>query len=517
MKEGKKRSSVTHAEPTLLTAITTYFNYFLLLFFAYTRDLITHLNPWRQGHKQKGYAPLVKGFEDIFIRRVYARIEDCWNRPITGNPGATFEVLHRDRKGKGFVLNGKKQRVLNLGSYNYLGFADTNEMCRRELKAALTQYGNSTCSSFSNVGYTTLHQQLEKEFAAYIGKEATMIVPMGFATNSAVMPSIVKKGDLIISDALNHASIVFGARSSGAKIQVFKHNCPESLERTLRSAIKNGQPRTGLPWRKILVVVEGIYSMEGEICRLPEIVRACKKYKAYIWLDEAHSIGCMGDTGRGVCEHTGVDPKDVDILMGTFTKSFGSVGGYVAASAELIRHIKSVSAASHYTVTMSPACVQQCLSALKIMRGDDGTTLGRDKLLRLRENSNLVRQRLTQMGCHVLGEKDSPVIPVMLYNPTKMSAFSRLALERNIAVVVVGFPATPLILSRVRFCISAGHDPKELHKALDELEEVARKCLILYNRQTTEQMWAVMEQGVQSVKNQFFALLRGTKSLPAVE
>lgn len=140
---------------------------------------------------------------------------------------------------------------------------------------------------------------------------------------------------MIISDSLNHSSIINGARGSGANIRIFQHNTPSHLERILREEIAERQTKTHKPWKKIIVIVEGIYSMEREICKLPEIVSICKKYKAYVYLDEAHSIGAIGNTGRGVCELLGVNTADMDIMMGTFSKSFASCGGYIAGSKEL--------------------------------------------------------------------------------------------------------------------------------------------------------------------------------------
>ena len=305
-----------------------------------------------------------------------------------------------------------------------------------------------------------------------MGKPAALVLGMGFATNSLILPTLMRaKGTLIISDALNHASIVAGARGSSAKVKVFRHNQPEHLERVLRTAIAEGQPRSHRPWAKILVVVEGIYSMEGEICRLAEIAAITRRYRAYLYLDEAHSIGALGAGGRGVTEHLGVAPEDVDVMMGTFTKAFGSCGGYIAGSRELIAHLRAASPAL-YATTMSPPSAQQALSALRVIRGADGSGRGRDKLQALRDNSNFFRDGLRALGCEVLGDRDSPVMPVMLYNPGKIPAFSRECLARHLAVVVVGFPATPLLLSRARICISASHSREDLTAALGVMADI---------------------------------------------
>eukprot|EP00245_Coleochaete_scutata_P018190 TRINITY_DN931_c0_g1_i1.p1 TRINITY_DN931_c0_g1~~TRINITY_DN931_c0_g1_i1.p1 ORF type:complete len:259 (+),score=41.84 TRINITY_DN931_c0_g1_i1:69-779(+) len=220
--------------------------------------------------------------------------------------------------------------------------------------------------------------------------------------------------------------------------------------------------------------------MEGEVCRLAEIVEIKKKYKAYLYLDEAHSIGALGQTGRGVCELAGVDTADVDIMMGTFTKSFASCGGYIAGSEDLISYLRHTSAGSLYATAMSPPAVEQVISALKVIIGEDGTNRGQQKLNNLRENSNWFRQELRKLGVEVLGDEDSPVMPVMLYNPAKIPAFSRECYKRNVAVVVVGFPATPLLLSRARVCISASHTRADLEHALEVINEVSNLVGLKY-------------------------------------
>jgi serine palmitoyltransferase len=250
---------------------------------------------------------------------------------------------------------------LNHGSYNYLGFADDwDSTCAADVKGSLNDLSISTGSSCAEYGTTALHRQVEQTIADFVGKEAAVCFNMGFNTNQTTILALVGKGDLLVSDALNHTSIVKGARASGASVKVFPHNDLPSLEEILRAAV------LGQKWNKILVIVEGIYSMEGEYCDLRNVVRICKQYGAYVYLDEAHSIGAMGATGRGIAEYTGVDPADIDIMMGTFTKSFGGMGGYIAASKGMISHLRRQCSASLYHNSLSPVVCQQILTSFKV-------------------------------------------------------------------------------------------------------------------------------------------------------
>lgn len=378
-------------------------------------------------------------------------------------------------------LSGKERTCINLGSYNYLGFADDWEKtCGQSVKGSLQRFPASTCSAAADGGYTSLHRQLEREVASFVGKDDAVIFNMGYGTNTGTLPSLVGKGCLILSDTLNHTSIVNGARSSGAEIRVFSHDNYRKLDAMLKDAIITGQPRTRRPWRKIIVLVEGVYSMEGEICTLKEIVRVCKKYKAYIYLDEAHSIGALGPGGKGVCAQKGVPPSDIDVMMGTFTKSFGAMGGYIAGSREFVRYLRSNSTGQLYGNCMSPVVCQQVLTALRVIKGTVAPGVGQQKLDALKAQSNYFRERCVKMGLQVYGHYDSPVVPVTLYHPSKIAAFSRECFKRGVAVVVVGYPATPLVTSRVRFCISAGHTREQLDKALAVIEEVSTILGIRY-------------------------------------
>ena len=508
-KAAIESSSHAHEPPpiTWFAAVTTYIGYAVLILFGHIRDFfgnLTKSSRYLQTIPPTGYATLLKSWENFYTRRLYHRIQDVFNRPVSSSPGAHIDVMERvsldgnktmivmgsessdpsyaSGKYVGVDVNGNYVRkCINLGSYNYLGFADDWRItCREKVLETVDNFPVSSASARVECGSTVLHKELEALVSGFMGQEDAMVLNMGFNTNATTIPALVGKGDLIISDELNHTSIVNGARSSGAAIRVFKHNDADNLEQILQEAIVMGAPRTRRPWNKIIVMVEGIYSMEGEYCNLASIVKITKKYGVYLYLDEAHSVGAMGATGRGCCEFCGVDPADVDVMMGTFTKSFGGMGGYIASSKKVIDYLRTHCAGSLYHNSLSPVIVSQILAAFKVIMGEDGTNIGQKKLTALRDNANYFRLHLQKMGLHVLGNFDSPIMPVMLYNPTKIAAFSRECYKRGLAVVVVGFPAVPILMSRARFCISAGHTRADLDDALAKIEEVADVLKLRY-------------------------------------
>jgi serine palmitoyltransferase len=477
---------------SLINTFFVYVSYVVLLFFGHLRDFMDNIMGYKLYPTPKGYAPLTNDFEAFYTRRMYSRIEDCWNRPISGVPGAWFDVLERKFVSEVWkrdqVLLGTKKKCLNLASYNYLGFASNEGPILEKVVKTVHKYGVSSVSSRMDLGTIPVHRESEKLVAEFVGKEDAMIFGMGYGTNSTTIPALVGRGDLILSDSLNHASLVYGCRASGARVKVFEHNNPVSLEKVVREAIVEGQPRMNRPWRRILILVEGIYSMEGEICRLPEIIAIKKKYKCYLYVDEAHSIGALGKRGRGVCDHWGVSPNDVDILMGTFTKSFASVGGYIAANKDVIAYLRARSFGQIYETAMTPGAMEQAYQSLLCIMGRDGTNMGQQKLDQLRDNSNFFREALRSAGLQVFGDPDSPVVPAMLYFPAKIPAFSREALKRGLAVVAVGFPATPLLEARIRFCLSAAHTRKDLEWAVKEITQIADDILIRYGSDKKKQL-----------------------------
>lgn len=212
--------------------------------------------------------------------------------------------------------------------------------------------------------------------------------------------------------------------------------------------------------------------MEGTMCNLPGLVRLRKKYKFHLFVDEAHSIGALGPTGKGVCDYFGIDTAEVDILMGTLTKSFGANGGYIAGYKAIIDKLRATNAGSLYSETPTPLALSQISSALRIIIGEVVPGQGEERLQRLAFNSRYLRLGLKRLGFIVYGHDDSPIIPLLLYNPAKMPAFSHEMLKRKISVVVVGYPATPLVSSRARFCVSAAHTKDDLDRLLTACDEI---------------------------------------------
>lgn len=464
-------------EPPYYYLITTYISYLILIVFGHVRDFFG--KRFRRHHyvhleERDGYAPLNNDFDNFYTRRLKIRINDCFARPTTGVPGRFITLLDRksDDGNNTFKLTGTATETLNMSSYNYLGFAQSEGPCADATEEIIRKNGVTMCSPRADSGTSDMTLQVEDMIAKFVGKPAAMVFSMGFVTNATTFPTLVGKGCLLISDELNHSSIRFGSRLSGAVIKMFKHNDMRKLEKILREAISQGQPRTHRPWKKILVVVEGLYSMEGTMCNLPALIELKKKYKFYLYVDEAHSIGAVGPRGRGVCDYFGIDPAEIDILMGTLTKSFGANGGYIAADKAVIDKLRTQNAAMLFAESPSPPVLMQISTSLRIINGELVPGEGEERLQRLIFNSRYLRLGLKRLGFIVYGHDDSPIIPLLLYHPAKMPAFSHEMLKRKISIVVVGYPATPLVSSRARFCVSAAHTKDDLDRFLAACDEV---------------------------------------------
>lgn len=517
----------TIEEPPYYVLLTTYLSYLMVICFGHVRDFFgkcfaksrfTHLMP------HNGYAPLNSDFDSFYVRRLQRRVGDSFCQPIAGVPGRT--VLIRDRYSIDYnltqIYTGTKTRALNISSYNYLGFSQTRGGCSDAVGESIRRYGASTCGTRLESGSSELHMCAEALVARFLGTEDALVSSVGFATNSTFIPALVGKKSLIISDELNHTSIRIGARHSGAQIRMFKHNNMSSLESILREEISQGQPKTHRPWKKILVIVEGLYSMEGTLVDLLRIVELKQKYKFYLFVDEAHSIGALGPHGRGVTDYFNIHPGLIDILMGTFTKSFGASGGYIAGPKTLIDSLRLRGHSCPYAEAMAPPVLAQIIASIASIMGvapapkpsksqnslnlasstitlTDGSdelqrlapasmlpvwinlqpsladgSEARMRIRRLAFNCRYLHAGLKKLGFIISGHPFSPIVPLLIFNPGKCMLFARLMRARRIpiVVVVVGYPATSLEKARARFCASASHTKEDIDMVLRACDEV---------------------------------------------
>ncbi|CAK9436747.1 uncharacterized protein LODBEIA_P12690 [Lodderomyces beijingensis] len=463
-------------DPPYVIYLSTYLNFLILIIIGHIRDFFGKIfKPQEYSHlvEKDGYAPWYDGFESFYVRRLKTRIDDCFARPIHGAPGRFIKCFNRIREGKtGYLYDGTSRECLNLSSYNYLGFAQSSGVCTDFALKCVDEYGTSACSPRSYCGTTDLHRECERVVADFVGKEDAIIVSQGYGTNANFFASIADSKTLVISDELNHASIRFGIRLSGAIVKVYKHNDMKDLENLIRNQIAQGQPKTHRPWKKIIIAVEGLYSMEGNMCNLPELVEIKEKYKCYLFVDEAHSIGALGPEGRGVCDYFSVDPARIDVLMGTFTKSFGATGGYIAGDSYVIEKLRVNYITQGYSESVPPPVLGQIISSLNVIKGKFNPGEGKERLQRIAFNSRYLRLGLKKLGFIVYGADDSPVIPLLLFLPSKMPALSRMLYDLGIAVVIVSYPATPLISARARFCVSSALTKEDLDYVLTKLSEV---------------------------------------------
>lgn len=349
--------------------------------------------------------------------------------------------------------------LVNLSSYNYLGLSYRPEVIAAA-KAALDQYGLGAAGSPILSGTMDIHVALEEALARFKGKEAAMIFPTGYSTNVGMVSGIMRPGDWIIADQNAHASIVDGAILSKANVRFFRHNSPEDLERKLKHT-------TG----KKLVCIEGVYSMDGDICPLPDLLAVAKRYGARVLLDEAHSAFIYGEHGRGVAEHFGLE-DEVDIHVGTFSKALGGQGGYVAATKNLYNYLKGFARSRVFSCALSPVVAAGVLKALEIAQAEPRlrTTLW--------ENVAHMRRRLEEEGVDV-GQSTSQVIPIMIRNDRRVYEIGHKLLRAGLYLQPVVYPAVAKHRSRFRVSISSMHTFDQLDEGAAILVRILREEGIL--------------------------------------
>jgi 8-amino-7-oxononanoate synthase len=354
------------------------------------------------------------------------------------------------------IINGKK--VLMFGSNSYLGLTNHPKV-KEAAKEAIEKYGTGCAGSRFLNGTLDLHVQLENELAQYFNKEAALVFSTGFQSNLGTIACLSGRNDYILIDELDHASIIDATRLSFSKIIKYKHNDMESLERQIRD----------LPDPSIkLIVVDGIFSMEGDIVNLPEIVRLAKKYSATIIVDDAHAVGVIGENGSGTASHFGLT-KDVDFIVGTFSKSLASLGGFVAADNVAIEYMKHHSRALMFSASIPPASAASALAALRLIQEEP------ERIDKLWENTRYAVENLKSLGFEV-GESESPIIPIYIRDNEKTFQVTQFLIDNGIFVNPVISPAVKSDSSLIRFSLMSTHSFAQIDTAIEKLIE-ARKAI----------------------------------------
>jgi glycine C-acetyltransferase len=356
------------------------------------------------------------------------------------------------------VKNGKTGEVrelVNLASYNYLGISYRDEV-KQAAAEALQKYGLGASGSPILSGTFDVHVELAKAVAEFKDKEAAILFPTGYSANVGFISAIMRSGDHIFCDQYSHASIVDGAILAKSKTVFFRHNNPMDLERKL----------SGVRGKK-LVVVEGVYSMDGDVCLLPEIVDVAKRHGARILIDEAHSTFLFGPNGRGVSEHFGLDDQ-VDFHLGTFSKSLGGQGGFVAGSKELVDYVTGFGRSRFFSCNLAPAVAAGLLAGIRIVMNEPQLRA------HLWSNVAYLRRRFAEEGIDI-GKSTSQVIPVMVNNDAKVFAVAEKIQEGGLFLQPVTYPAVPKHKSRLRISVSAAHSEPELEFAVGVIARVLRE------------------------------------------
>lgn len=350
------------------------------------------------------------------------------------------------------LING--QRTIMIGSNNYLGLT-SDARVKAAAAQAVGEYGTGCSGSRFLNGTLSLHIELEKRLANFVHKESALVFSTGFQTNLGIISAIAGRNDYLIYDSQNHASLVDGSRLSFAKTLKFKHNDMEDLERVLLNIPeKHGK----------LIVVDGVFSMEGDICNLPEIVRLARKYGARVMVDDAHGLGVMGPTGRGTAEHFGLE-AEVDIIMGTFSKSLASLGGFIAASEDVIHYVKHASRPFIFSASIPPANAAAAMEALNVLEQEP------ERVSRLWENAGFMRAGFRELGLET-GDSETPIIPVITGEDYRTFVMAKQLLEEGVYVNPVISPAVVPGQALLRTSYTATHTKEQLEYALAAFAKV---------------------------------------------
>jgi 8-amino-7-oxononanoate synthase len=370
-----------------------------------------------------------------------------------------YFIPFSDTEGTEVTLDGR--RLIMIGSNNYLGLT-THPKVREAAIEAVRKYGTScTGSRFLN-GTLQLHTQLERELADFVGKEAALVFSTGYQTNVGTISALIGRNDAVITDREDHASIVDGCQLSCGTMVRFRHSDMASLDRALAKC----DPDQGK-----MVIVDGVYSMGGDIAPLPQIIPLCKKYSARLMVDDAHSVGVLGDCGRGTADHFGVT-EDVDLIMGTFSKSFASLGGFIAGDEQVIHYIQHHARSMIFSASMPAAGVAACLAALDVMRSEP------ERCRRVLDIAEKMRQGYQALGFDT-GVSETPVVPIIIGDNMNTFMMWRALYDAGVYTNAVIPPAVPPSKSLLRTSYMATHTDEQMNRVLGLFEQVGKELGVI--------------------------------------
>ena len=358
------------------------------------------------------------------------------------------------------VLNGKK--VINLSSNNYLGFANHPRLKKAAI-AAIEKYGAGAGAVRPIIGNMAIHDELESLLAKFKREEAVLSFQSGFNCNAGVIQAVTEKGDLIISDQLNHASIIDGTRLSKADKAVFKHSDMQDLENVLKEKRDS--------YKNVLIITDGVFSMDGDIANLPGIVELAEKYNCLTYVDDAHSSGVLGESGRGSVDHFHLHGR-VDFAMGTLSKAIGVVGGYVAGKQVTIDWLKNRGRPFLFSTGLPPAAVGAAIEAIKMLMESTEYTD------RLWDNAKHFKEGLGKLGFNT-GNSETPITPIIVGEEAKTLEFSKKLFSNGVFSAPIVFPTVPKGTGRVRCMVTAGHTKAQLDEAVKICEKVGKEMGII--------------------------------------
>lgn len=394
-------------------------------------------------------------FESASIERLALTPDMLWDVDYYREAGLYFYLEPtQELLPNGRVITKNYGEMIMLGSYSYLGLIGHPKI-NAAAKAAVGHYGTGTHGVRLLAGSLVLHDELEARIARFKQTEAAITYSSGYVTNLATIACLLRRGDTMICDKLNHASIVDGCLLAQAKFVRFRHNDMDHLERRLREANDNGRK---------LVIADAVFSMDGDIINLPEMVRLCRKYGAYLMLDEAHSIGVLGETGHGIEEHFDMPPDVVDIKMGTLSKTIPSAGGYIAGNNELIRFLKHEARAFIFSAAVPPASAAAAKAAFDVIEEEPW------RVRKVQDNYDHFAGRLRDAGFDLLYSQTA-IVPVICGSTERAATLAKYCRDRHIFVQAVAPPVVPQGLARLRACVSAAHTMEDIDYCTDVIIE----------------------------------------------